>query len=505
MAITEPIKQVTPQPNQIQQQADLRQTTVKPVTPKPVQQGLYKEGPQSALGKQLSLRGISYTPEDHQAITDAENAYTTASRGNDKAGMSAANAAAEAIRAKYGFSGGADGNTFKELSPGSAKPIGGTITPPVDNTVPSTTDPIVSPTPQSNSYDTYMKDLETSKQDAMRVIDESTNLSREQQERQKADVQRQYDKDVEVINANMYNQFEGAKAQGAQRGLDYSAQQQALNQGVYSRATRQKIDAASNRDLALQNINSRIDDLLRQASIDKLKTITDMNSEAARTKYEYGMENEKWDKQIKRDDAMYERDRGDVLEDRDAAYKREDANYQRDITREDANYQRDIKREDANYNRDVKREDANYMRDTKREDALHTRDRKEFLSDTQSDRAWQKEFANFQASLSAKYSGGGGGYGGGGYSSGGYSKSGGSSAAKPTSKQLTTDYRDASGWIRTNGEKISITQRKGAYDELINSAANDDRLDAATKKQVVANLTKEKKLEVNKAILSDIY
>lgn len=55
---------------------------------------------------------------DRAAIAEAKNAYEEAFARGDTAAMEAAHAAAEAIRAKYGYSGGKSGDTIREFSNG---------------------------------------------------------------------------------------------------------------------------------------------------------------------------------------------------------------------------------------------------------------------------------------------------------------------------------------------------------------------------------------------------
>lgn len=71
---------------------------------------IYTSNPSSE--KTSSSKSASATAEDQKALTQAGLDYNIAKAAGDTAGMEAAHAAAEAIRNKYGYSGGTDGSEY---------------------------------------------------------------------------------------------------------------------------------------------------------------------------------------------------------------------------------------------------------------------------------------------------------------------------------------------------------------------------------------------------------
>ena len=88
-----------------------------------------KKTTSSSGGSKKNTSSSSYTPkgsntdsyiqstnaDDYNAIKAAQQAYKDAQKAGDTAGMQNANAAANAIRAKYGYSGGSDGSEYIAL------------------------------------------------------------------------------------------------------------------------------------------------------------------------------------------------------------------------------------------------------------------------------------------------------------------------------------------------------------------------------------------------------
>lgn len=83
------------------------------------------------------------------------------------------------------------------------------------------------------------------------------------QERQ---VGRQFEQEQRDIQGDVYEAQERQRATGVQRGIQYSQQQQALEQGISRAGTQMIADARQNRDLALQNIKDRITTLKSRTS-----------------------------------------------------------------------------------------------------------------------------------------------------------------------------------------------------------------------------------------------
>lgn len=79
-----------------------------------------------------------------------------------------------------------------------------------------------------------------------------------EQERLKTQAGENYEGRLEQIDESRYRETERGRIVGEQRGIGSSAQFQALQQGVVSRAGQQKLDAATNRDRILTDLSQRI-------------------------------------------------------------------------------------------------------------------------------------------------------------------------------------------------------------------------------------------------------
>lgn len=97
---------------------------------------------------------------DNQRITQYQNAYNAAKASGDKAGMEAAHKGAEAIRASYGYSGGADGSQQVALS-NSAVPAAQSLAQSVAPTQYKYAD-----VPATNLYGDYLKQVQNQAQQA---------------------------------------------------------------------------------------------------------------------------------------------------------------------------------------------------------------------------------------------------------------------------------------------------------------------------------------------------
>ena len=97
---------------------------------------------------------------DNQRIAQYQNAYNAAKASGDKAGMEAAHKGAEAIRASYGYSGGADGSQQVALS-NSAVPAAQSLAQSVAPTQYKYAD-----VPTTNLYGDYLKQVQNQAQQA---------------------------------------------------------------------------------------------------------------------------------------------------------------------------------------------------------------------------------------------------------------------------------------------------------------------------------------------------
>lgn len=89
-----------------------------------------------------------------------------------------------------------------------------------------------------------------------------------EQERLKTQAGENYEGQLDQIDDSRFRESERGKVIGEQRGIGNSTQFQALQQGVVSRAGKQKLEAASNRDSILSDISQRIAQLGLQKNRD---------------------------------------------------------------------------------------------------------------------------------------------------------------------------------------------------------------------------------------------
>ena len=82
-----------------------------------------------------------------------------------------------------------------------------------------------------------------------------------------------------TINQNTYDQTETAKANGVNRGIQYSQQQQGLENGVARNGIKMIVDAGQERDKAILNIKDRIASLKSGASYETQASLATANSD----------------------------------------------------------------------------------------------------------------------------------------------------------------------------------------------------------------------------------
>jgi hypothetical protein len=105
------------------------------------------------------------------------------------------------------------------------------------------------------------------------------------EEQNKGTVENQLKTETENINQDVYNAQENTRAEGVQRGIQYSQQQQALEQGVSIAGNNAISKARTARDTALNNIKIKIDALRSGASNELIAS----QGQADADKAQYGM------------------------------------------------------------------------------------------------------------------------------------------------------------------------------------------------------------------------
>lgn len=89
-------------------------------------------------------------------------------------------------------------------------------------------------------------------------------------------------KKTDTIHANTYDAQETQKANGVQTGIQYSQQQQALQNGISRAGTKMIVDAGKERDTAIMNIKDRIASLKSGASYEMQASVEQANAEKSK-------------------------------------------------------------------------------------------------------------------------------------------------------------------------------------------------------------------------------
>lgn len=197
---------------------------------------------------------------DIDALNKAKADYGAAT--ND-AQRNAAHEAAQAIRAKYNYSGGGDGSEFIQLKPGETKPG-------------NQMDTGVNVSKQSTKIDDYMNLLQAKMTDTNNLnYQQQLDIIKQQLEAElnaagvdTAKIESDYLMQLKSIETDTYNQLQEQKVNMAQRGIGNSQQGIGLEQGVYDRAAQTKYKSYVDRNDRINQITSRIATLRSKATTD---------------------------------------------------------------------------------------------------------------------------------------------------------------------------------------------------------------------------------------------
>ena len=170
---------------------------------------------------------------DNEKISAAKKKYADAQAKGDKAGMESAHAEAEAVRANYGFSGGADGSQNISLSGSNSNPgdwIGGGIK--RENTVNET----------KSNYGTYEDDL-----NRFTEAQKKAQTAELKQAKEKAlanlDVQEQA---IKPMYQNQRNIASASSQQGARNFAEYLANRGLTNSGAAAQGEINRLSTLQN-------------------------------------------------------------------------------------------------------------------------------------------------------------------------------------------------------------------------------------------------------------------
>lgn len=98
---------------------------------------------------------------------------------------------------------------------------------------------------------------------------------------QERDAVGNFTKASDTINANTYDAQENQRANGVNRGIQYSQQQQGLENGISNAGAKLIVDAGAQRDVAIANIRDRIASLKNGASLDTQASQSQADAEKA--------------------------------------------------------------------------------------------------------------------------------------------------------------------------------------------------------------------------------
>ena len=121
------------------------------------------------------------------------------------------------------------------------------------------------------------------------------------------------------IHQNTYNQNETAKANSVNKGIQYSQQQQGIENGVARNGIKMIVDAGQERDKAILNIKDRIASLKSGASYEMQASQAQADAEKGKVTNDYNMRQE--DRQWQLDDIQSSYDRQDYVTDDTRKYE----------------------------------------------------------------------------------------------------------------------------------------------------------------------------------------
>ena len=204
----------------------------------------------------------STNSDDYNAIQAAKQAYAEAQKAGDQAGMSNANATANAIRAKYGYSGGTDGSEYIGIKQEVKE--------------------------ESNPYEEAMADLQDRYDELNKQQQEANKLAVKQGtqrlENQKASINQSYDDSArQAYIANMQSK-KNLPQQLAANGLTGGATETA-NLGLQTSYENNLNNININRNNAINDIDNAIIELQNNGDLTAAEQAL-ANSQAALSAYQ---------------------------------------------------------------------------------------------------------------------------------------------------------------------------------------------------------------------------
>lgn len=179
------------------------------------------------------------------------------------------------------------------------------------------------------------------------------------------DARSQYTENVDTINEDTYTANEFTRISGEQRGIGNSAQYQALERGTLSRASKEKLDAAIERDDTLNEISERIATLTLNRDLD----LSSATSESTFNKTQSEMAIRQNDFQNK-----YDLMAGDYEFNRDADLQRELLESEQDFASSESALDRNWQSNEAQIERDFTASESSLNRDWQSNESQADRD-----------------------------------------------------------------------------------------------------------------------------------
>lgn len=165
---------------------------------------------------------------------------------------------------------------------------------------------------QAARTDSERAAIEANLQATLTALEKTYNQAVSEQESLKGDVASQYGENIEDINEATYLANEFSKVSAEQRGIGNSAQLNALQRGTLSRASKAKLDAAVERDGALNDISERISNLTFNKGLDEASATS--QAELAKVQSESNIASESFGQLLGLLQSDYEFERGAEFE-----------------------------------------------------------------------------------------------------------------------------------------------------------------------------------------------
>lgn len=218
----------------------------------------------------MAIDTSKWSIADQTLLSDADKVKMAAYKEAYANGDKSANALAESLRAKYGYSGGSNGSLYNKISSDYG----------YNNSKNVST---IDTTPLIDWKNNYIKqqtaELEKAYNDAIAERDNAYNKNVSEYLASIDDARNAYKSNINTLYEDTYKNNVLAQQQAASRGLTSSAQGVALGTSGLMSATRQASNLANDRDVAINKINLALNNLSSENDIAKatLKSNLDLD------------------------------------------------------------------------------------------------------------------------------------------------------------------------------------------------------------------------------------